>query len=241
MKGNKMKFDLIVKDLTQEEVSSIIAKLTPTKLTQTAVNVMVDAGHSSLPTPVVPPMPSFPAPVADLDAPEAGEQASDGSGVDAEGMYWDERVHASTKTKTAKGVWKRKRGVQDVEYESVKAQQLSTAPAPVAPAPVAPAPVAPAPAPVAPAPAPAPVAPAPVAPAPVAPAPAPAPVARDMNQLFSRIQQGFTAGRCQPNYVMDLVARLNAQYGIALSQLPDITGQQHLIDCAHYFMDQDGL
>jgi len=33
------------------------------------------------------------------------------SDLDAEGMPWDERIHASTKTKTATGVWKAKRGV----------------------------------------------------------------------------------------------------------------------------------
>lgn len=36
---------------------------------------------------------------------DEGGEASDGTGVDAEGLPWDERVHSSSKKKTAKGLW----------------------------------------------------------------------------------------------------------------------------------------
>jgi len=36
--------------------------------------------------------------------------------VDARGFPWDARIHARTKVKTAEGVWRSKRGVNDVEY-----------------------------------------------------------------------------------------------------------------------------
>lgn len=51
-------------------------------------------------------------------APGAAEQAPAGVDVDVDGLPWDERIHASTKTKTADGRWKKKRGVSD----DVKAQ-----------------------------------------------------------------------------------------------------------------------
>jgi hypothetical protein len=47
--------------------------------------------------------------------------AADGNGpeLDSDGLPWDERIHAATKTKTAKGAWKKKRGVDEVEFGKV--------------------------------------------------------------------------------------------------------------------------
>lgn len=70
--------------------------------------------------------------------------------LDSEGMPWDERIHASTKTKTAAKVWTKRKGVDEAVREAVTAELRAMYPAPVAVAPVAPvAPQAPA-APVAP-------------------------------------------------------------------------------------------
>lgn len=64
--------------------------------------------------------------------------------IDAAGMPWDSRIHASTKTKTVKGVWKGKKGLNDAALvKRVEAELLATmalppggAPQPTAPAPV---------------------------------------------------------------------------------------------------------
>lgn len=48
---------------------------------------------------------------------------------DAEGLPWDARIHASTKTKTAKGVWTSKRGMNDAALvQRVKAEIGATLP-----------------------------------------------------------------------------------------------------------------
>lgn len=48
--------------------------------------------------------------------------AGDTPDVDAAGLPWDERIHASTKKKTQDGRWKKKRGVDDATREAVEMQ-----------------------------------------------------------------------------------------------------------------------
>lgn len=50
------------------------------------------------------------------------EAKEDVDEIDADGLEWDERIHSSNKKKTAKGVWQRRRGLSDEEYEQIKAQ-----------------------------------------------------------------------------------------------------------------------
>lgn len=141
--------------------------------------------------------------------------------LDKEDLPWDERIHSSNHQMTAKGVWQRRRGITDEEYNRVKTELLAPItlspiedPAPVAPVtsvesiiPYASAPVAPQ-APVAPA---EPIVPqAPAAPAaPVAPAydfvnnatapvesimPQAAPVAEDPEALYNRMFEQLRNG-----------------------------------------------
>jgi hypothetical protein len=84
-----------------------------------------------------------------------GDTTSDD--LDADNVQWDERIHSSSKATTAKGVWKKRKGVDSAEHARITAELQSLEVAPAAPAPAAPAPAAPAPA------APAPAAPAPAA------------------------------------------------------------------------------
>lgn len=66
------------------------------------------------------------------------EAKEDVNEIDADGLEWDERIHSSNKKKTAKGVWQRRRGLSDEEYEQIKAQ-IKGVEAPALPeAPVAP-------------------------------------------------------------------------------------------------------
>jgi len=53
---------------------------------------------------------------------------SDNAELDARGMPWDDRIHASTKSKLANGNWKNKRGVDRDLLESVEAELLGTIP-----------------------------------------------------------------------------------------------------------------
>ena len=63
-------------------------------------------------------------PVAVEDSPtEAPLTAADVSkGVDADGLEWDERIHSGNEKMTAKGVWTRRRGVQDAQFDKIVAQ-----------------------------------------------------------------------------------------------------------------------
>lgn len=173
---------------------------TPMASTNTAAGILPpmplqSAPSGAVPIPTAPTPPMSPA-VITTPATQYGEDdedgdQTDGTGVDADGLPWDERIHASTKTKTAKGVWtKRRGGPSGNELAAIEAelrgevQQPLPIPAP-APAPVAP--LSPVPMPM-PAPAPAPVAPPamPDAPAPM-PAAAPAPVAETEQWDFAKL------------------------------------------------------
>ena len=75
--------------------------------------------------------------------------------LDADGLPWDERIHSGGKSQTAKGLWKKRKGVGKDTVEQVTAELLALAtptvvatpppPAPPAPAPDAPTPPPPAP------------------------------------------------------------------------------------------------
>jgi hypothetical protein len=60
--------------------------------------------------------------------------------LDKSGLPWDERIHANTKGFTGNGLWRRKRGVLDSEYDGVTAQlrQLMNLPDPFPSAPAVP-------------------------------------------------------------------------------------------------------
>lgn len=49
--------------------------------------------------------------------------------LDNEGMPWDERIHAGTKTKTAKGIWTKRKGVDDATRDAVVAELRQQYPA----------------------------------------------------------------------------------------------------------------
>lgn len=63
--------------------------------------------------------------------------------VDAEGLPWDGRIHAGTKTKTQKGIWTQKKGVDEAVRDAVVAELRQQYPA-AAPAATVTAPAAPA-------------------------------------------------------------------------------------------------
>jgi len=108
------------------------------------------AAVQPLPTVPMDPLASFqmPAPVASPLAPPIAQPAivpmepavttmpASGVDLDTEGMPWDARIHASTKTKTQAGVWKAKKGASAPTVEAVRAElkALMSVQAPAMPA-----------------------------------------------------------------------------------------------------------
>ena len=79
-----------------------------------------------------------PEPAAAAPAPPAT-----GATLDKEGLPWDVRIHASTKTFNADGTWRKKRGVETTVIQTVEGElkKLMAIPSPAAaPAPVVPPP-----------------------------------------------------------------------------------------------------
>lgn len=106
--------------------------------------------------------PPPPLPAAPPSTPEPRWNTKE---LDADLLPWDERVHASTKTKTQKGHWTKKKGVADDLYSSVVTEMRGWFPAPAVAAPPAAAVAPPAPAPATPPPPPTSTPPPPPAPA----------------------------------------------------------------------------
>lgn len=198
----------------------------------------VPSGKADVPPP--PPEPETPAPVTaiptepaalpPIPAPAGGTvdggpalpPAPAGAVVDASGLPWDARIHASTKSTTKDGKWTKKRGVADELVAHVEAELKSVMAAPV-PATVPPPPVD-GPVHVDPAAA---FGSAPASPAtdalPPAPPPgeAPAPMAE-----FARIMRIVTAKQAAGQLTTEFVAQLAAQLGITgvkdLAARPDL-------------------
>jgi len=145
----------------------------------------------------VPTPPAPAAPVPDVPSVPAAP-AAPVSDLDADGLPWDERIHSSGKSRTAKGVWTKRKGVDNATYASVSVELRNrvagTAGAtPVVPAaPAAPVPEVPA-APTLPVPA-APAAVPSVPAAPAAPTPANVPgVPIDILAINQAVQAGRIA------------------------------------------------
>ena len=78
--------------------------------------------------PTSPALPVPPAP-APAPAPEAAAQSAPAIPAapvrDANGLPWDHRIHAATKTMNADGTWRQKRGLDEAVAASVKAELAS--------------------------------------------------------------------------------------------------------------------
>lgn len=188
-------------------------------------------------------------PVVSVEQTEPVESVNNVLTLDKEGLPWDERIHSSNHQMTAKGVWQRRRGITDEEYNRVKAELL----APIALSPVEkPAPVAPVTsvesvipyasvAPQAPA---EPIVPqasaAPVAPAydfvnnatapvePVIPQAPVAPVAEDpealYNRMFEQLRNGLQMKVLDANFMQNVIAGVNATFGTSYQGAAELRG-----------------
>lgn len=169
---------------------------------------------------------------------------------DKNGLPWDARIHSSNHKLTDKGVWQRRRGITDMEFERVRNELLGLAPEPTAP--------------VAPVVAPTPLVTEPTTPVAVEPqpmftnptvmsqpvfAPTPAPVAQpvapqvaqptaplsqpDANILyqtmFEKIKAGMAAGAVKANDVQNLINAVNAQFGTQYQTLAAVKDNANVL------------
>lgn len=190
--------------------------------------------QTATPAIVAPPAPAITAPITTTLGPASLGAVAASVELDKNGLPWDERIHAGTKTKLKGGEWKAKKSVDPALVASVEAElraRIAAMPAPVAAVPAVPAaPVAPAvdPAAVFGAAAPG-VPPAPVIPtappvAPLAPAATVAPsVSADpatFEQLMPRITAAVTAGIMPPTAVGAACAAHGVASVVTLQQSP---------------------
>lgn len=176
---------------------------------------------------------------------------SDDSTVDADGLPWDERIHSSNRKMTAKGLWTRRKNVDDAVFNSVVAELRGTPQAPITSAFAAELPhPAPAWTPAPPVEQSAPVpaflqsvvqpAPSPVA-APTQPVyAAPAPTAPTINDLFVKLQQLSKEGVFTAQYNTDLIGALIQQFQVHISSINDIAARPDMIAAAFQFIAARG-
>lgn len=160
------------------------------------------------PTPPPAGAPSIPPPPSGVD-------------VDTDGLPWDARIHASTKTKNADGRWKAKKGVAAELKTSVTAELRAVLGAPTAPPPPPPAPTPQAQA----------LAAALADPATLggaAPPPPPPPAAPVNNmQLFADAMQKVTSAQAAQKLTQEDLT--NVVTGLGLAQVRDLINRPDLI------------
>lgn len=164
------------------------ALATATPFTSTGTGTPVAPAMPSAPSGATP-MPTAPAPMSGTDddsddEADDGTPAGDGSGLDSNGLPWDERIHSSSKKRGQDGSWNKRRGgpkgadLAAIEMELRANQPSAPMPTAAPSAPPPPMPTAGAEQPQQPAPAPVPM---PTAdPTPPAPPPPPMPTATAM-------------------------------------------------------------
>lgn len=118
------------------------AGVTPTVTTPQPVDDSPTAedAAAAFGTPTPPPLPTVTAagaavglPVNDAEVPAAE--------VDKTGLPWDERIHSSGANKlNADGTWRKRRGVNEIDYKRIEAELRGAAPAPSVPTPPVPQP-----------------------------------------------------------------------------------------------------
>ena len=221
-----MKYSLHIEADTLEEIQGFI---------DTALNKVIEKhplGDSATSIPVIP---KPPAPteveivplVADIET-----VAEDGSltttvaetpETDVNGLPWDKRIHAGTKTKTAKGAWKKRKGVHHSVVTEVEAELKTAAPVESLMDLVVPetAPVA-------------------APPAPAAPA-APVEIKRDFNGLMNQVSKLFANQEITPDYPNTIVSRINGAFETEpnINTISDVANSEHMVQYAWQCLDVD--
>lgn len=231
-----MKFNLTITEMTDEEFAQVAKAFNFNSCEQVS---KIDTSDIVLTDePIVPVE-------GDFEEPAVYEPA-----YDKNGLPWDARIHSSNHKLTDKGVWQRRRGITDIEFERVKNELLGVQAPVVSPAPVVSEPTAPV-APVAQ------VQPEVMAPTPlVTPdiytpqvaqpvAPVAQPMAPDANVLFQtmfeKVKQGMASGTFKANDVQALVAAVNIQFGTQYQTLASVKDNAEVLQFIINELNSKGL
>ena len=201
--------------------------------------------------PMVPTMPAAPAATQPDDEDDNGAPAADANGVDADGLPWDERIHAPSKGQNKDGTWRKKKKLDDAFVAGVEAELRQQQPATAAPtvptmppAPGAPSTPSAPPMPQVDQPAPEPAAPI----AQPAPEPAPAPAAEGidfhtfMQQLSAQMQKRDASGQpvINADYLASATAEISGAWQVPLNAITDIASNPQMITYAVQVFQRDG-
>lgn len=117
-----MKIEFETGNLTEQEASGLVALLQALH-GSTAVQVSHEhiTGSAGVIGAVEETRPRADFTLASGD-PDPMPVAGDEPETDADGLPWDERIHASTRSTKADGTWTRRRGVSDETYDAVMAE-----------------------------------------------------------------------------------------------------------------------
>lgn len=132
-----MKFNLTITDIEATEIDKLLNAVNIINTPKTVTAVKAPAVEEAVEVEV---------PEGDFEQPAPFEPA-----FDKNGLPWDARIHSSNHKLTDKGIWQRRRGVTDIEFERVKNELLGLAAQPTTPTvtiastPAAPQVIAPAP------------------------------------------------------------------------------------------------
>lgn len=216
------KFSVIVQDLNAEEARLLINELDGGTLFKDAQ----PQRPSSIPVLDAPAFATAGAPPLPTFATARAVPAD----VDSTGLPWDDRIHAGSKSKNNDGSFKKKKGIQPVEFERIaaelKAGQPSAPAAPQAPsAPVMQAPPMPQAMPSA--------APPPPPAAPVAPS-------RDFQGLMQQISKLFANKAIVPTYPDTIVSRVNSGFGATIATITDVANDPRMVEYAWQCLEVDG-
>ena len=182
--------------------------------------------------PMVPTMPTPTTAAPENEDDDQGAPAADATGVDADGLPWDERIHAPSKGQNKDGTWRKKKKLEDAFVAGVEAELRSVQRVPAAPTPPPAAPGAPA---------------MPAAPTPP-PETAPAPAAEGidfhtfMQQLSAQMQKRDETGQpvINADYLAQATAEISGAWSVPLNAITDIPSNPQMITYAIQVFQRDG-
>lgn len=213
-----MKFNLTINDIEKTELADVIKALTIINCGEIPVITTSDENEKNLCECVCGCASDEVSPLEENIMNNEDEVVC----FDKEGLPWDERIHSSNKKLTAKGVWQRRKNIEDSYYESIKNILLGVTPVETQVAPVVEevietpqtveAPV------VAPA-----VVSTPVTPISVVEEPAvPVDCTVLYQEMFEKVKNGFGTRLLDANYIQGVIANYNAVSGKSYKGLAEM-------------------
>lgn len=197
-----MKVNVTFTDLTENEAAKLFEKLAEPSA-QTELPFTLNA--QPVPSPYEIKMPIDTTPEATVDVDPV---------TDKSGLPWDERIHSSNKKLTAKGEWTRRRGVDDITFETVKAELLGCTEQEE---------------------------PEVTVPSFLPSTPTPAPVAtKSFADLMNTIGTVVASGKADNNYIRSITERIAQAYNTPVASVTDIMNNQQMIDYAFSLIEHDG-